>query len=344
MKPPIMELIETNTALETTERLQILGQDANHHAANATFADYISRKATNTIRAQRFDLVVFADYLAAAGVEVDAAQLQATPRAWQGISWGIVEGFVKWQLRQGHAVASVNRRLSTVKVYARLAARAGAIDAQELALIRTVAGYGQKEAKRVDERRTVTRIGHKKAEHVSLTHEQAQALKAQPDTPQGRRDAVLMCLLLDHGLRVGEVAMLTVAHVDLQAGMLTNFYRPKVDKEQNHKLTADTLRALRAWFESGDTPALGPLLRGSRKGGRLTAAGMSTTSISERVRTLGTALGIDGLSAHDCRHYWATRWAGKVDMFRLQEAGGWNSLAMPRRYVERAEVANEGMA
>lgn len=75
---------------------------------------------------------------------------------------------------------------------------------------------------------------------------------------------------------------------------------------------------------------------------------MSETSISERVRTLGKALGIDNLSAHDCRHYWATYWANRIDrlpkgVFSLQEAGGWNSLAMPRRYVERSEVANEGM-
>ena len=40
----------------------------------------------------------------------------------------------------------------------------------------------------------------------------------------------------------------------------------------------------------------------------------------------------------------ATRWAGKVDVLRLQKAGGWNRLAMPRRYVERARIANEGMA
>jgi len=50
------------------------------------------------------------------------------------------------------------------------------------------------------------------------------------------------------------------------------------------------------------------------------------------------------LSAHDCRHYWATFWAKRVDVLRLQEAGGWNSLAMPRRYVEDARIANEGMA
>jgi integrase len=337
------DMIHTQTAIETTERMQAAGQAANQAAAKHTFADYISRKASNTIKAQAFDLAAFADYLAIAGVSASADWLQHRPDAWQGVTWGLVQGFVKWQLAQGHAVGSINRRLSTVKTYAKLAAQAGAIDAQQLAMIKTVAGYGQKEAKRVNERRETTRIGRKKAEHTSLSDEEAQALKLQLDTPQGRRDAVLMCLLLDHGLRAGEVAALTVANVDLRAGMLSGFYRPKVDKVQNHKLSADTLRALRNWFDSGDCPALGPLLRGSRKGGHLTEAGISTVCISERVRTLGKALGIGRLSAHDCRHYWATRWAGKVDMFRLQEAGGWNSLAMPRRYVERSEVANEGM-
>ena len=33
----------------------------------------------------------------------------------------------------------------------------------------------------------------------------------------------------------------------------------------------------------------------------------------------------------------------KVDVLRLQEAGGWNSLAMPRRYVEESKIANDGM-
>jgi hypothetical protein len=33
--------------------------------------------------------------------------------------------------------------------------------------------------------------------------------------------------------------------------------------------------------------------------------------------------------------------AGGTDLLALQEAGGWASLAMPRRYVERAKIANE---
>lgn len=32
-----------------------------------------------------------------------------------------------------------------------------------------------------------------------------------------------------------------------------------------------------------------------------------------------------------------------MDTFRLQETGGWNSLVMPRRYVEDAKIANEVM-
>jgi hypothetical protein len=45
-----------------------------------------------------------------------------------------------------------------------------------------------------------------------------------------------------------------------------------------------------------------------------------------------------------CRHYWTTQASRKgIDLFSLQEAGGWNSLAMPRWYVEDAKVANAGV-
>ncbi len=94
------------------------------------------------------------------------------------------------------------------------------------------------------------------------------------------------------------------------------------------------------------------MLRGSRKGkhgDKLTAPGMSERAIQARVLLLGQVAGLEGLSPHDCRHYWATYWAPRVDklprgLFSLQEAGGWNSLAMPRRYVEESAIANEGMA
>jgi integrase len=340
--------------------LAYAGQVANDHAAQGVFVDYLSRKSDNTIRSQAASLTRFGDYLDRIGESIGqsfgadmamfAEAVAAFPDgpapdadAWQGISWGLVEGFRNWMVQQGDAVSTINARLSAVKTYAKLAMKAGALTPEEYAVIRTVAGYSQKEAKRVNERREVTRRGHKKAQHVSIDKKQARKLKKQPDTPQGRRDALMMGLLLDHGLRVGEVARLQVSDFDLKAGEM-RFYRPKVDKTQTHQLSGDTQRALQAWFENGDAPAVGPLLRASRKNGELTEAGMTEWSISQRVRTLGERIGLDGLSAHDCRHYWATFWADKVDVLRLQEAGGWSSLAMPRRYVEESEIANEGMA
>lgn len=246
-------------------------------------------------------------------------------------------GFVQWV------------RLPTVKTYARRASKVGVLDKLEYLQIKDVIGYSHKERKRIDEKRDDagrdrdTRRGVTKADAVRLSSKQARQLKTgQPDTPQGRRDAVLMCLLLDHGLRCGEVALLEVGHVDLKAGEL-KFYRPKVDKVRTHRLTTDSRQVLQAWFDSGDVPATGPLLRASRKGGELTSMGMSERAITKRVTYLGEHAGVRGLSAHDCRHYWATMAARRgTDPFALQEAGAWNSLAMPRRYVEAAKIANKG--
>ncbi len=323
--------------------LQIAGQIANQLAVGAVFGDYLVRKAQSTLLRQRGDLAIFAAYLQEAGVLADQAALQTSPDGWRGVTWGLVEGFKIWMLKMGYAVGSVNVRLSTVKTYARLAFRAGAISAEEHALIRSVEGYRRKDAEHLDEKRSVTRVGSKKLVPIRISREQAAWLKAQPDTSQGRRDALLMCLLLDHGLRASEVAGLTVETVNLKGRELA-FYRPKVSKWQTHRLTGDAYRAARAWFRSGDVLPMGPLLRASLKSGALGQGGLTTRSITGRVRVLGQAVGLEGLSAHDCRHYWATHAARSgTDPFALQEAGGWSSLAMPRRYVEAARIANEGV-
>jgi integrase len=324
--------------------LALSGQVANGIAAGHVFGDYRSRKAKHTLRRQDADLALFVEYLADLGMQ--PGNLAHEAQAWQGITWGMVEGFGRWQLVRGYAISSINIRLSTVKVYSRLAMKAGAISAAEFAMIRAVEGFSRQEAKRVDEKRQAeglpTRKGQKKAVPVVISQAQARALKSQPDTPQGRRDALLMALLLDHGLRVGEVARLAVGDFNLKAGHLC-FYRPKVDRTQVHSLTADTLRAARAYFEH-DAPAVGYMLRSSWKDGSLARPGMKERAITARVCTLGAAAGLVGLSAHDCRHYWATQAARHGTPFdRLQDAGGWSSPAMPLRYVEVAKIANQGV-
>ena len=63
-----------------------------------------------------------------------------------------------------------------------------------------------------------------------------------------------------------------------------------------------------------------------------------------KIADLGAAIGITDLSPHDLRHYWATQAARNgTPMDRLQDAGGWSSLAMPARYIEAAKIANDGV-
>jgi integrase len=330
--------------------LALAGRVANQYAARDVFSDYRTRKAANTLRQQDGGLALFADYLAAAGIPnpPTARDLACAPTAWAGVTWGLVSKFRDWLLTRGYAIGSVNLHLTTLRTYAGLAMQVGVIPAGECAAIRAVRGYGRTDGKHVDSARAPTRKGAKKAQPVSLTTEQAARLKAQPDTPQGRRDALLLCLLMDHGLRVGEVAGLEVRDFDLATGEL-RFYRPKVDKLQTHKLTADTLAAARAYLIAGDAAAVpvvaqGPVLRASRKGGAIQDAGMTARALTARVHDLGAAVGLVGLSAHDLRHYWATRAARSgTPLDRLQDAGGWASPAMPLRYVESAKIANQGV-
>lgn len=340
------------TALTNQAKQAQAGKMANDFAARSAFGDYQGRKAANTTRRQSADLALFADFLRS--LDLEPGDLENDPEAWRGITWGLVDGFVRWQLVKGYAVGSVNIRLTTVKTYAKLATKAGVLPATESAMIATVKGYGHSEAVNLDKKREAdelpTRKGDKKAAAVSITTEQAARLMSQPDnTAQGRRDNLLMALMLEHGLRVGEVAILKVTDLDAKTGTLT-FYRPKVKKAQTHKLTTKTLKAAREYFTQ-DAPAIGSLWRGSASkkdgkaaAGTLTAQGMSERAITKRVEALGQAIGISGLSAHDLRHYWATQAARKgTPVDRLQDAGGWNSPAMPLRYVEFAKIANDGV-
>lgn len=319
--------------------LETIGQIANAYAARSAFSDYQNKLAAQTLRRQKNDLALFSTYLAQAGVSIDASNLLSSPEAWSGISHGLVSGFVRWLLQQGYAIGSINVRLATIKAYCKIVATAGVLPTEQYGLIALVKGYTHKEGRNLDAKREPTRKAQgKKADWISISKEQAKQLKSQPDTPQGRRDALLMSLLLDHGLRCGELAALKPEHI---TGSMLIFYREKVDKTQVHMLTEDTLQAFMRYLEIC-TPQE-HLLVGSDQTGKL-VGNMTTRAITKRVRALGKRIGLAGLSAHDCRHYWATSAVrGGTGIKALQDAGGWSSPAMPLRYAESGKIANEGV-
>lgn len=334
---------------------QAIGQAANQVGSHYVFENFRQKKAKNTLIRHDGDLRAFEDFLNQAlektgrGLLFPDNALRQDPKYWRGITWGLVDAFVRKRLKDGYAISTVNFALSTIKVYADLAAQAGELPGHELPLIRAVKAIRASEAVRLDEKRSTTRIGLKKAEPTVLTDSLAEALIDQrTDTPQGRRDRLIMCLLLRHGLRVSEIAILRAENFDLEKGIF-RFYRPKVTKTQTHQMHQQTWEAAKAFFYSGDAPTSGPLFTESNYGGSLDQGKrgktqITTRGLADRVHYLGTVIGVDTLSPHDCRHYWATRAAEDgTPLERLKQAGGWKSVYMPISYINDSAVANEGM-
>ena len=218
-------------------------------------------------------------------------------------------------------------------------------------MIQTVKGFANKEKPHIDQRRKAegmnTRMGNKKAKSIIVPEDVVvQLTTPQNDTQQAKRDALVMCLLFHHGLRISEVAILTRQAFDLKAGTIT-FYRPKVDLIQTHVMTPETRKAAAEYLKHA--PEAGIIWRKTRKGTGKLSSQMSETSairaLSKRVEYLGQRFGIDGLSPHDARHTDATHEANNnIPINRIMNKFGWKSTTMAMRYIESAAIANEGTA
>ena len=358
----------SNTSLETA------GQIANKAAGHAIFNRYLSQKSANTLKRHSRDLELFAEFLLDVGIMPEhGADFQTNPDAWRGVTWGLVEGFIAWQLQEGYAVTTVNARLSTVKVYAQMAVKAEAISREEGMLIQSVKGFSRSGAANVDAKRPQTRIedvtyaykpdgqkqtivvnrrNTKKRRPVVLTKQDAELLR-QPrnDSPQAVRDALLVNLLLDHGLRASEMALLKAGDINLMRGTI-HFFRPKVKGTAHewttHKLTEITHDLCRTYLNEHYPPALmpdGPLiltttrLKRNGEGGQLIQKGMNRVRLSERVAWLGKQVGFSKLSAHDCRHFCATQMAQMgYGVDELMAWFGWTSAQTAVRYIASVEV------
>jgi len=359
METPALSHVETAVSITSTtdshSSLAIAGATANEAAAQYLFQKYRETKSVNTLKRHQYDLRLFSDYLLAAGVVPHKRPFATEPNAWAGMTWGLIEGFVAWQIREGFSIASTNARLSTVKSYAALAVKAGSIDRQEGTLIGSVKGYSRNEGLNLDEKREVTRVGHKKAHAVSINDEQALLLKrAEKNSPASLRNQLIMTLLLEHGLRASELVSLTAESFDFDEQTLT-FWRKKTKEWTTHELTVGAYKTAVSYLPL--MPAEGQIFLGSRKGGELTTGTLNRITLSRLVQRLGVHAGfyrveiwfnhkgeprerkIGTLSAHDCRHYCATDMARKgYTIKKLMDWFGWTSPAMAMRYVESAEI------
>lgn len=318
---------------------------ANAAAQRFAFAQYRDMLAGNTRKAHKLDLDSLGEFLVSVGIK-PTGDMAEDPAAWRDFSWGLLKAFRQWLLDRGYSTATVNRRLATVRRYAALAVEAGVLKPEDIAMVRTVRGYNGKTARNVDAARAdagvPVRVGGKKAKATSISPMQLEMLLNQPDTPIGRRDALLVAMLLAHGMRSSELVAMRVEDIDMATGEF-EFERIKTGGSGRHKLTTTSGAVLRRCADAGELPASGPLLLAADTKGHLTARPLTLRALRARVAVLGARVGVKRLSPHDLRHEGATYFAGRVGAAQLMRWGGWKSFQTANRYITLAEVDNVGM-
>jgi integrase len=329
------------------------GQIANQMSAADAFSSYHQQITANTKRRQHNDLESFSAYLQDAGISRSADDLYHDAQAWRGMQHGIVRGFVRWLANAGYAIGSINVRLATIRQYCTLAGPepvgAGMIDTDDLAAILTVKGYNDKVGRNLDQDREhngqLTRRGHKKAQATELSTSQALRLKktttktarSRPhDRLMAARDALLVGLLIEHALRCSEVVALNVEQIDLDEGTVS-IYRQKTNETSTHRMKQHTRAAAEMYLAEV----------GRKEGPLFTGYGdtrIATRTVNARIATLGQQLGVEKLSPHDLRHFWAfDAFRNGTPLDRVKSGGGWKTVEMPMRYARRTGIDNEGV-
>lgn len=288
--------------------------------------------APNTTRAKQSDIRSLTQFLSTSTGQ-PWPDLSATLEAWQFVTFEMVKKYAYHLLLNGYTVATVNRHLSSIRTRVRMASQAGFVESEQAQRILSMPGYTRKQAKKIDGMRERARRSTKKETATEILVAQSHALKR---TGQAK-DRLLLCLMLDHGLRVGEVATLRQSDIN---GQYIKIVRHKTQTEQNHRLSDDTKNALRDYLQ----PALIDTDSFLFPSASAAAGHISTRTIDRIVRAAGQTIGVDNLSCHDCRHAFMNHTLDNGnDINSIMQAGGWTTYDAALRYIRAREVANEGV-
>ena len=285
------------------------------------FADHLRserRLSANTVDAYRRDLLTLAIFLIRSRVRLEDASYQGLRR------------FLAQQHALGYTRASIARRVGAIRTFYRWAAEAGRVAEDPSTLL--------------GRPRVVSRLPNviRPAEAAALaeapaaSNEEGRSAKGSvDDDPRAvavaLRDRAVLELLYGSGLRVGEVAGLTVERVDLSRGRV--LVRGKGDKEREVPMSDYAIEAIDAWLRRGRP--------------RLADAGSDALFFNGKPRPMGTrdirrvverygARLLPGrrVTPHTLRHSFATHLLeGGADIRAVQELLGHASVATTQRYT-----------
>ena len=286
------------------------------------FASHLAlerRLSANTVEAYRRDLTRLAVFLHRSGSSLTGAVYHQLRR------------FLALQHTLGYARATIARRVGAIRTFYRWAARTGHVATDPAALLGT--------PKVVNRLPSVLRPAEAAALAEAPRDRGADDVDDDPrEHAVVLRDAAVLELLYGSGLRVGEVAALTLDRVDADRGRV--LVLGKGDKERDVPMSDYAVDAIRAYVSAGR-----PILAGddhrtfffNRKGKPLSGRDIRAM-VEQYVRR---SLPDRRVTPHTLRHSFATHLLeGGADIRVVQELLGHASVATTQRYthVSRARL------
>jgi integrase len=231
-------------------------------------------------------------------------------------------------LAEHYAPATVNKYLSAVKGALTEAWQMGLIDPDDYARAKAVAGV---RGSRLPAGRAVDR-------HELL---QLIAACAAADGALACRDAALIALLYNSGVRREELCNIDLADVD---GLAVRITRGKGNKERMAYINDGTRHRLDAWLEyRGQEP--GPLFCRVLRSGRPVLTRLSCTAAWKALATRARQAGLGTVTPHDLRRSTATHLLeAQVDINVVAGMLGHASITTTARYDRRGEKAKRSAA
>ncbi len=246
----------------------------NHLAAEKGSSD-------NTVAAYRNDLTQFQDFVSRQGRLQDGG--------WEDLTRDDLVNYILWLKEREYASATVARKVAAMKSFCGYLVRSDAIE--------------DNPAEELDSPKV------KKQLPTALSTDEVEALLALPaqngESPKALRDTALLEMLYATGMRVSEVAGLTLEDLDLGAGTVRCM--GKGSKERVMPLYEEACSAISTYLENG-RPKLASHHQDERtlflnpRGEKLTRQGLWLI-IKGYARQLGLE---DRVTPHTLRHSFAT--------------------------------------
>ena len=237
----------------------------------------------------------------------------------QTLSKAVIQQYRAALERRGLAPSSINLRLSAIRRLVAEAADNRLIDHEIAVAITGVKGV----------KMSGVRTGH------WLTRDQAEVLLSRPaaGTNRGKRDRVILALLVGCGLRRKELTQLTFEHIQQREGRwVVADLTGKGNRVRTVPMPSWAKAILDQWANALGS-ATGPILRRINKRDAVVSAGITPQSVFCVVKRYSSGIEM-GIAPHDLRRTFAKlAHRGRAPLEQIQLSLGHSSVQTTERYL-----------